>query len=168
MSDNAQLHELPEDGGSSSALADLPSRQALNAHNAYCPISPRPPSQRPKNRRKNSGASHVDVDFFDPSGVRQLNRTLSRMSSNQGDVESASTYSDATLTTSGPFDFERTIRVVMKKCVPFLSTHKKEANNLSDATRLTLNSDTSGFSSRICASSDWGLPRRTSLLWGQC
>ncbi|KAF9461129.1 hypothetical protein BDZ94DRAFT_1373768 [Collybia nuda] len=35
MSDNAQLRELPEDGGSSSALADLPTRQANN----NCPVS---------------------------------------------------------------------------------------------------------------------------------
>ncbi|KAF9461727.1 pleiotropic drug resistance ABC transporter [Collybia nuda] len=119
MSDNAQLRELPEDGGSSSPLADLPTRQALNAHNNYCPVSFSPTcktSERPKRLRRNSTASHVDVDFFDPSGVRQLNRTLSRMSApNEGDVESGSTYSDATLTTDGPFDFERTLRVIMKK-----------------------------------------------------
>lgn len=123
MSDNeARINELPENGGSSAALADLPTRAALEAHSAYSPnsprLSPRSPPQQIK-RRKNSTASHVDVDFFDPSGVRHLNRTLSRMSSQQGgaagDAESGSTYSDATLTTDGPFDFERTLRVMMKK-----------------------------------------------------
>jgi hypothetical protein len=124
MSDHAQLNVLPEDGGSSSSLADLPSRRALDAHNAYCPVnfSPTTKATRPKRERRNSTASHVDVDFFDPSGVRHLNRTLSRMSTrNEGDPESDSTNSDATLTTDGPFDFERTLRVIMKKCAFFPS-----------------------------------------------
>lgn len=123
MSDPPHSNELSGGGGSSSSLTELPSRQALvAAHNAYCPITPTLPSQSISNKRsgkarRNSTASQVNVDFFDPAGVRHLNRTLSQMSTQNDQQQASSVHSDATLTTDGPFDFEKTLRNVMKKYV---------------------------------------------------
>lgn len=85
---------------------------------------------RPVRRARES--SQVSVDYFDPSGVRQLERTLSRMSAQEAqeahDVShpatlansdkpaSSSADSEATLLPSeGPFDFERSLRHFLKK-----------------------------------------------------
>ncbi|KAG5644207.1 hypothetical protein DXG03_008870 [Asterophora parasitica] len=67
---------------------------------------------RPKIRR-GSTASHVDVNYFDPEGVRNLNRTLTRMS-HANDRPSLAT-SDDTLTADGPFDFEKTLKNLVKQ-----------------------------------------------------
>ena len=79
-----------------------------------------------------SGSSHVDIGFLDPEGVEQLRRTLSRQSENQSHSalhaeqskagERQSTHSGSTDVTlagpnDGPFDFEKTLRNVIKKCV---------------------------------------------------
>lgn len=83
--------------------------------------------------RITSHTSHVDVGFFDPEGVDQLRRTMSRQESQalaesglNLDIESTpdprrlSTHSSqtgATLTADfdGHFSFEKTLRNVMKK-----------------------------------------------------
>ena len=70
-------------------------------------------SPEPEQRRS---SSRVDLGFFDPQGVRNLNRTLSRMSTQQNadDERLESVTSGDTLFTDGPFDFERTLRILSK------------------------------------------------------
>ncbi|KAF5378810.1 hypothetical protein D9615_006999 [Tricholomella constricta] len=125
MSFDLHPERLNEIGGSSSVLSELPSRQAVDAHNVLhshttSPItSPKldsgPAISRPSQKqRRGSTASHVDVDFFDPEGVRHLNRTLTRMSIATSHRPESIT-SDETLTTDGPFDFEKTLRSFVKK-----------------------------------------------------
>lgn len=71
---------------------------------------------------------HVGVDFFDPSGVNELRRTLSQMSGAKGqdgqsvlrhrgnDSGLSDSTSELTLTTGdGPFDFEKTLKSVMRR-----------------------------------------------------
>ncbi|GLB42433.1 putative ABC transporter superfamily, ABCG family. PDR (TC 3.A.1.205) subfamily protein [Lyophyllum shimeji] len=72
-----------------------------------------------------SNASHVDVDFFDPGGVRKLRRTLTAMSAvgEQGPgkvkpeevAHTESATSDDTVMTDGPFNFEKTLKSLVKK-----------------------------------------------------
>ncbi|RDB27092.1 Brefeldin A resistance protein [Hypsizygus marmoreus] len=109
--------------------SDLPSRQVLAAHNRHRPFpgagtssgsAPTTPSNPVRKARRNSNVSHhvdhVDVDFFDPEGVHHLNRTLSQMSAPVKELQRTTTpTSDLTLTTDGPFDFEKTLRTIVKK-----------------------------------------------------
>ncbi len=88
--------------------------------------------------RTHSAASHVDIGHFDPQGVEQLRRTLSRQSQAHAEelrrtrtnrtidekkarAPSPSASSDES-TLAGPidgagFDFEKALRGVIKKCV---------------------------------------------------
>ncbi|KAI0943006.1 hypothetical protein AcW1_002753 [Taiwanofungus camphoratus] len=81
-------------------------------------------------RRTTSRASHVDVGHFDPSGVSDLRRTLSQMTAerkrvstdrrSEGGKHKSAEYSDATSEITlalgdGPFDFEKTLRNLIKK-----------------------------------------------------
>ncbi|KAG6863925.1 hypothetical protein C0991_001947 [Blastosporella zonata] len=63
-------------------------------------------------QRRGTHASHMDVDFFDPEGVRNLNRTISRMSV---PPRADSVASEDTLTAPGQFDLEKTLKMVVKK-----------------------------------------------------
>ncbi|CAA7262034.1 unnamed protein product [Cyclocybe aegerita] len=76
-------------------------------------------SSHDKRQRSNSSVSHVDVGFFDPAGVRELRRTMSlqRQEEQHEMQEVASMVSDATLRISddGAFDFEKTLRHVLRK-----------------------------------------------------
>lgn len=93
-------------------------------------------------RRTTSRASHVDVGHFDPSGVSDLRRTLSQMTAerkrvstdrrSEGGKHKSAEYSDATSEITlalgdGPFDFEKTLRNLIKKSVncplPMLFVH---------------------------------------------
>ncbi|KIM37032.1 hypothetical protein M413DRAFT_448754 [Hebeloma cylindrosporum] len=82
--------------------------------------------------RRNSNVSHVDIDFFDPDGVGELRRTLSRKDDQDkltrahtrekeplNDPEKgrlSSTSSDATLNDpDAPFDFQKTLLRVIRK-----------------------------------------------------
>jgi ATP-binding cassette subfamily G (WHITE) protein 2 (SNQ2) len=73
--------------------------------------------------RRGSTVSHVDLDFFDPTGVQELRRTLTQKSTQEhnrpnGEKPSFSN-SDLTLTGltggDGGFDFEKTLRHVVRK-----------------------------------------------------
>lgn len=104
-------------------------------HNLPHPHSPSidvdPASERhniPLTRQLSSG-SHVDIGHFDPEGVAQLRRSLSRQSHNgnplpfdlsplgEGERRSANSIStEVTLASpDAPFDFEKTLRNVVKK-----------------------------------------------------
>ena len=133
-----------EEAQDATALSALPTREALAAHVSRSPniptrlspnLSTRSPSlpsqsvspvipstslsKRPQQDHRPSCASKVDVDFFDPDGVRNLNRTLSHMSTGRVRERSpsVSAISDDTLITEGPFDFERTLRTIMRRYV---------------------------------------------------
>ena len=61
-----------------------------------------------------SSCSHVPVGYFDQQGVSQLRRTLTHLHETEGGVESTETLS---VPTGGSFDFEKTLRTIMKLCV---------------------------------------------------
>ena len=88
------------------------------------PVAPEnPPSNEPSpsipHRVPGRGAgSRVTVGYFDREGVDQLRRTLTHIS--EARLEPAlNAVSSETLSVpaAGPFDFERTLRLIMKKCV---------------------------------------------------
>ncbi|KAE9393362.1 hypothetical protein BT96DRAFT_924054 [Gymnopus androsaceus JB14] len=58
----------------------------------------------PNRPRRGSTVSRVSVDHFDPQGVRELQRTLSKMSQSQRPLSSAR-----------PFDFEKALKQITKK-----------------------------------------------------
>ncbi|KAJ3498887.1 hypothetical protein NLJ89_g10164 [Agrocybe chaxingu] len=78
-----------------------------------------PQSPHDKRQRSNSLVSHVDVEFFDPAGVQELRRTMSmqRQEEYHEMQEIASVVTEATLHISddGAFDFEKTLRHVLRK-----------------------------------------------------
>ncbi|KAI0930785.1 hypothetical protein AcV7_004877 [Taiwanofungus camphoratus] len=94
-------------------------------HNLLTPI--RTPS-RPQEASIRRG-SHVDVTHFDPPGVDELRRTLSRMTTDQAlgqcddrterEKRKSSAPSDTTsetlITSNGAFDFEKALRNVIRK-----------------------------------------------------
>ncbi|KAF8153344.1 pleiotropic drug resistance ABC transporter [Crassisporium funariophilum] len=74
--------------------------------------------ERPAPTRKMSGHSHVSVDYFDPTGVRRLSKSMSAPQDGRSSTseQSASHDSDATLNGGEkPFDFERTLRGYLQK-----------------------------------------------------
>ncbi|TFK38228.1 pleiotropic drug resistance ABC transporter [Crucibulum laeve] len=119
------LHELPNNGGSLSVLSELPSRRTLaeydTLHNDASALNKGTPTianEKVPKKRRGSSASRVDIDFFDPAGVRQLQRTLSRMSTNHEDEKrpgTGSSDSTATAIGDGHFDFEKTLRDILRK-----------------------------------------------------
>jgi hypothetical protein len=60
--------------------------------------------------RKPSGAStHVDVNYFNPDGSKELQRSISRLTTRTQDIELAST---------GAFDFRKTLEDISQQYVP--------------------------------------------------
>ncbi|KAI0074337.1 hypothetical protein K474DRAFT_1648129 [Panus rudis PR-1116 ss-1] len=117
--------ELPQ------GLASVAGAAVHNLHHDHhseeqVPNSPRPPSSRPSVSERNGltrrRSRSVDVDFFDPSGVGELRRTMSRMSRDpsipaRSGGEASSSVSDGTLTPGGEgqFDLERHMRNFIRK-----------------------------------------------------
>jgi len=70
-------------------------------------------------RRRNSSVSHVDLEFFDPSGVQELRRTMTQDKQKQEEEDRRSSESsDATINVGdrdGPFDFEKTLKQIIRK-----------------------------------------------------
>jgi ATP-binding cassette subfamily G (WHITE) protein 2 (SNQ2) len=64
-------------------------------------------------------ASRVSLDHFDPEGVRELSRTLSRPSPQ---LKRRSTRSDQTLAAEEPFSLERTLRAALERYGCFVFT----------------------------------------------
>lgn len=80
-------------------------------------------SEKQSLKRRGSSVSRVDVDFFDHDGVQQLTRTLTEMSNQNGQSRrSPSEDTETTLSTGENFDFEKTLRIIGKKCVVCLSS----------------------------------------------
>jgi hypothetical protein len=112
-----QSHELPQDPAKAAALStgELADHSPTPNHSPV--VISASPSKVSLSDPKNPGASHVNLDFFDPDGIRILERTLSQISGAQnGDKEKGeSLSSDGTLTTNGPFDFEKMLRAMAQK-----------------------------------------------------
>ncbi|KAJ2929810.1 hypothetical protein H1R20_g7294, partial [Candolleomyces eurysporus] len=119
---------------SSGAVSRQPSDPTLNNFSTTQPeshhqhhSSPHPPQSHPHGRtRRLSTASHVSMDFFDPEGVNELKRTLTRdRKSMKGeldtekskDLEQGSMHSDSTLPvpSEGAFDLEKMIRTIIRR-----------------------------------------------------
>ncbi len=67
--------------------------------------------------------SRVTVGYFDREGVDQLRRTLTHVSeARQEPTLGALSSETLSVPTTGPFDFEKTLRVIMKKCVVIFVT----------------------------------------------
>jgi ATP-binding cassette subfamily G (WHITE) protein 2 (SNQ2) len=67
--------------------------------------------------------SRVTVGYFDREGVDQLRRTLTTLSeSRQDPALNALSAETLSVPATGPFDFEKTLRVIMKKCVVVFAT----------------------------------------------
>ena len=100
-----------------------PNQQMVSRYNA--PPSPSRPSRLARPRR-GSSISRVELNFFDPEGVKELERTLTHQSnsnksnkSNRGLDSRQSVASDTTLATKEgePFDLAKTLRKVIQKLV---------------------------------------------------
>ncbi|KAG6888337.1 hypothetical protein C0995_009084 [Termitomyces sp. Mi166 len=121
-SDNLPSNLQPA-GVSSSELSELPTHEAVQAHNVYNhhrhstspqPNQPEESKDSPEQRRA-SRHSHVDVDFFDPEGVRRLSKRLSHAAASERNEQIEPFSSDATLTAGGPFSLEKTLKMVVEK-----------------------------------------------------
>ncbi|KAI0752733.1 pleiotropic drug resistance ABC transporter [Daedaleopsis nitida] len=128
MADPAQLESLEQRDN----VTELPTATHIAAaygnaalHNHHQSTHEHEP---PQLSRQMSGSSHVDAGFFDPSGVEHLRRTLSRQAEEHATSLSAdnppgrplsnsSVSTEVTLASpsNGPFDFEKTLRGVIKK-----------------------------------------------------
>lgn len=122
LEDNDRVPELPT--ASEIAEAGVHHRHRSNSTGSTPPISPVVEPHNPLTRQQSAG-SHVDIGLFDPEGVMQLRRTLSRQSQQQAhphhidtDAHSSGSVStDHTLASdSAPFDFEKKLRDVIKRC----------------------------------------------------
>ena len=76
-------------------------------------------------------ASRVSLDHFDPEGVRELSRTLSRPSPQ---LKRRSTRSDQTLAAEEPFSLERTLRAALERYGSFTFINQPSPNNKVQAT----------------------------------
>jgi len=66
--------------------------------------------------------SRVTVGYFDREGVDQLRRTLTHISESRQQPLHALSSETLSVPSTGPFDFEKTLRVIMKKCVVAFAT----------------------------------------------
>jgi hypothetical protein len=67
-------------------------------------------------------SSRVTVGYFDRAGVDQLRHTLTHLSeSREPDNLRALSSETLTVPATGPFDFERMLRTIMRKYVVLLS-----------------------------------------------
>lgn len=131
MSDPAQLERIQEDENAVPTIppdpADTVGTYANAAvHNAihtqhHEQSPPVTRHQRPRAGSNASHASHVSIDYFDPAGVNELRRTLSRQVTNEQATARASPRSiggesEMTLAAGdGPFDFEKLLRSMVRK-----------------------------------------------------
>ncbi|PPR00573.1 hypothetical protein CVT24_005458 [Panaeolus cyanescens] len=90
--------------------------EAVNPHPHHVHHEHPPPVHKEKARRRNSSVSRVSVDFFDPSGVEQLRRTLTQQERDRSATKSVAD-SEVTLTFKDdePFDFAKTLRRAVRK-----------------------------------------------------
>lgn len=70
--------------------------------------------------RGNTTCSRVPVGYFDQEGVSQLRGTLTQFSESIGGLETVlSSTETLSVPATGPYDFEKGLRTIMKLCVGF-------------------------------------------------
>lgn len=88
-------------------------------HHGHPDHSP-PPLVTPKlgymRTRSGSSVSRVNVEFFDPEGVQALRRTMTKETMDRGGPSAVPSSTDHTLTHE-PFDFEKTVRHIVRRYV---------------------------------------------------
>lgn len=95
-----------------------PSVDSLPIAPDHAQVSEVPSPVAPHKIPGRSAASRVTVGYFDREGVDNLRRTLTRFSESQEPTTLNALSSESlTVPATGPFDFERTLRSIMKKCV---------------------------------------------------
>lgn len=123
MSDPLTLTNIAEEtpSGSVSRAASHPTLFNLDtpfSQHAEEPDYLRPPPVTPKlgglRARSGSSVSRVDVEFFDPEGVEALRRTMTKETKDLGRLSAAPS---STALADEPFDFEQTIRNVVRRYV---------------------------------------------------
>ncbi|KIK61032.1 hypothetical protein GYMLUDRAFT_166677 [Collybiopsis luxurians FD-317 M1] len=75
-------------------------------------------SSRPIRQRRGSTVSRVSVDHFDPEGVRDLQRTLTRLSQRDGTKQTETSSRDSNVTLipgEGPFDLEKALKKMTRR-----------------------------------------------------
>lgn len=105
---SADLERVTRIDRSVDSLPPAPETSQAN-YISSAPVSPRIPGR---------SSNRVTVGYFDRAGVDQLRRTLTHLSETY-DPENARALSSETLSVpvAGPFDFEKTLRTIMKKYV---------------------------------------------------
>ena len=66
---------------------------------------------------KSKGTTHVDIGHFNPEGVDELRRTMSQVSRPDSHARRSYASEDTLKPGDGPFDFEKTLRRAIRKCV---------------------------------------------------
>jgi ATP-binding cassette, subfamily G (WHITE), member 2, SNQ2 len=123
MASNVPLSEIREEGPAGTDIAVVPRSDDPSSSPRICPAP-----FRPRAARRESSASHVNVDFFDKEGVNELSRTLTRMSTHEtlrvteetpdSDAESEVTLSNLKdRDPNRPIDFEKGFRHYVKQYV---------------------------------------------------
>jgi hypothetical protein len=175
MSAPVQLQEIREEGSYTSvhSESDFPTHNA--SHDTITNSAQSPPvdvAWEPHQRRA-SNVSRVDIDFFDPAGVRELQRNLTHISTEGEDFDlnrKASSPGDSDITLmigDGPLDFEKTLRDLVKKCALFhIQFHVLLTRSPQDKARLMSRRGSSGYSSKIFTSLAYELRRHISRRLG--
>lgn len=132
MSALDQIKEVPRGDSPppTSRAANTDNADFIGTHNSP-QISPALPCLRSNRARHGSTASHISVDYFDPDGVQELRRTLTRMTTEGPEIVDetqeppatsfvglkGSEASESTLApqVEGPFDFANTLRDIVEK-----------------------------------------------------
>src|SRR5258708_3712897 len=100
--------------------------------------------------------SRVTVGYFDKEGVDQLRQTLTRLSEHQDPDQNVS--SETLTVPATGFDFEKTLRTIMKKCaVAFVTPPSTTDSGLLGVTVQVFNRANSVSCSKIFMLSDWAL-----------
>ncbi|PPQ74645.1 hypothetical protein CVT26_005690 [Gymnopilus dilepis] len=94
--------------------------KASPAHTAPAPafLETDPSISKPKanRQRSNSSVSRVDVGFFDPAGVQELCRTITKQQIDERSRTSESSEATLHIKDNEPFDLEKTLRLAVKRC----------------------------------------------------
>jgi ATP-binding cassette, subfamily G (WHITE), member 2, SNQ2 len=96
--------------------ANNPSVESLPEAPVNAQVNEVPSPSVPHSSPRGRASSRVTMGYFDREGVEQLRHTLTHISETRG-PESINPLSSETLSVpaTGPFDFERTLRLIMKK-----------------------------------------------------
>lgn len=124
----ADVSSEPPTSSAQEVIYEDPDAESLNLSPPPSPIIRRAGAHH---QQGVSSVSRVDIGYFDPAGVNELRRTMTNLNAakeeknkkRKGGERPTSAKSDDTLTPSTePFDFEKNLRELTKKCVYLSST----------------------------------------------